>query len=349
MLPPAFELPRDAIERMFLHGEDIMIELSRRHLLAGAATSAAAIGLQSAIPPARAAAPLAGRQAPAFYRTKVGDFEITQFSDGARTFPMPDGFVRNVPKEQALAAAEAAYMPKGMVTVPFNPVLINTGSKLVLIDAGFGPGAGPPVGLLSANMAAAGIDPKSVDIVVLSHLHPDHANGIRGADGLAFPNAEIKAPAADWEFWMSDENAAKAANDMMKGYFANVRKVFAGLGDKVTRYTWGQEVAPGITALDTSGHTPGHTSFAVSSGSGKLLVQSDVTNIPELFLRNPEWHVAFDIDPAKAVATRRRFYDMAAVEKTLIAGFHFSFPSMGYVEKDGSNYRLVPVRWSPVL
>jgi glyoxylase-like metal-dependent hydrolase (beta-lactamase superfamily II) len=242
-------------------------------------------------------------------------------------------------------------MPKGMVTIPFNPVLINTGSKLVLIDAGYGPGVAPSVGLLPAHMAAAGIDPKSIDIVVLSHLHPDHINGIKDAGGgLAFPGAEIKAPAADWAFWMSDDNMAKAQDDaMMKGYFANTRKVFAGLADRVTRYNWAQEVAPGITALDTSGHTPGHTSFVVASGSGKMFVQSDVTNIPEFFLRNPDWHVAFDIDPVKAAATRRRFYDMAAAEKTLIAGFHFSFPSMGYVEKDGSNYRLVPIRWSPML
>jgi glyoxylase-like metal-dependent hydrolase (beta-lactamase superfamily II) len=148
---------------------------------------------------------------------------------------------------------------------------------------------------------------------------------------------------------MSDENMSRAPNDMMKNYFANTRKVFAGLADKVTKYDWGKEVAPGILALDTSGHTPGHTSFAVSSGSGKMLVQSDVTNIPEFFLRNPDWHVAYDVDPEKAAKTRRKFYDMASAEKTLIAGFHFSFPSMGYVEKDGNNFRLVPVRWSPVL
>jgi glyoxylase-like metal-dependent hydrolase (beta-lactamase superfamily II) len=275
---------------------------------------------------------------------------VTQFADGARTFPMPDSFVRNVPKEQALAAAEAAYMPKGMVTVPFNPMIVNTGSKLVLIDTGFSSGTGPTVGLLQAHLAAAGIDPKAIDIVVLSHLHPDHINGVKTADGaLAFPNAEIKAPAADWAFWMSDENMAKAANDMMKGYFANTRKVLSDIAGKVTRYEWGKEVAPGITALDASGHTPGHTAFAVASGSGRLLVQSDVTNIPELFLRNPDWHVAFDIDPNKAVETRRRFYDMAATEKTLIAGFHFAFPSLGRVEKDGAGYRLVPLAWSAVL
>ena len=324
---------------------------TRRTVLTGAlAASAAAAAPFVVTTRARAAAPPAGKQAPGIYRYKVGEFECTSVSDGARTFPMPDGFVRNVPKEQALAAAQAAYMPKGMVTVPFNPQLINTGSKLVLIDTGFGPTPNAPIGLLTANMAAAGIDPKAVDIVVISHLHPDHTNGIKNADGgLLFPNAEIKVPAVDWAFWMSDDNMAKAPNDMMKNYFTNTRKVYAGLADKVTKYEWGKEVAPGITAIDTSGHTPGHTAFAVASGNARILVQSDVTNIPELFLRNPDWHVAFDIDPQKAAETRRKFYDMAAAEKALVVGFHFAFPSIGYVEKDGPRYRLVPIAWNPVI
>jgi glyoxylase-like metal-dependent hydrolase (beta-lactamase superfamily II) len=328
-----------------------MTELTRRNLLSAAAAMGSATALAPlATLPAAAAAPTAGKQAAAFYRYKVGQFECTSLSDGARTFPMPDGFVRNIPKEQALAAAEAAYMPKGMVTVPFNPQVINTGSKLVLIDTGFGPLPNQPVGLLTANMAAAGIDPKAIDIVVVSHLHPDHTNGIKTPDGsLVFPNAEIKVPAVDWAFWMSDENQAKASGDMMKGYFANTRKVYAGLMDKVTKYEWGKEVAPGITAIEAAGHTPGHTAFAVASGNARVLVQSDVTNIPELFLRNPDWHVAFDIDPQKAAQTRHKFYDMAAAEKALIVGFHFSFPSMGHVEKDGAGYRLVPIRWSTAL
>src|SRR5215470_6834789 len=328
-----------------------MTELTRRSLLTtAAAVGVAAITAQATSSAARAAAPAAGKQAPGFYRYKVGDFELTQIADGARSFPMPDGFVRNVPKEQALAAAEAAYMPKGQVRIPFNPVVVNTGSKLVLIDTGFPPGAVPSAGLCQANLAAAGIDAKSIDIVVLSHLHPDHINGVKTADGaLAFPNAEIKAPAPDWAFWMSDENAGKAANDMMKGYFANTRKVLSDIAGKVTRYEWGKEVAPGITALEAAGHTPGHTAFAVASGSARMLVQSDVTNIPQFFLRNPDWQVAFDIEPEKAVATRRKFYDMAAAEKALIAGFHFPFPSVGYVEKDGTGYRLVPIGWNAVL
>jgi glyoxylase-like metal-dependent hydrolase (beta-lactamase superfamily II) len=249
--------------------------------------------------------------------------------------------VVNLPKEEALAAGEAAYMPKGMVTVPFNPQLINTGSKLVLIDTGNGvanlePSKGA-VGRTLQNLAAAGVDPKNIDVVLLSHLHPDHTNGIRLADGaLAFPNAEIMVPAKDWEFWASDENAAKAPNDMTKNYFANVKKTFAGLESKVTKYEWGKEVAPGITSIATPGHTPGHTSFAVASGDKKVLIQSDVTNIPEFFLRNPDWHVAFDNDAALAQATRHKFYDMAAAEKATVIGFHFTFPSVGHVEKDGA-------------
>ncbi len=333
-----------------------MTELTRRRLLGGAAAATAAATLAPlATTPIFAAAPPVGKQAPGIYRYKVGSLECTSVNDGARTFPMPDTFVRNVPKPEALAAAEAAYMPKGMVTVPFNPQLINTGSKLVLIDCGngiaqFEPSKGA-VGRTISNLAAAGVQPKDIDIVLMSHLHPDHTNGIRAADGsMAFPNAEIMVPGKDWDFWMSKENADKAqSNPMMKTYFANVQKVYEGLESKVTKYGWNKEVAPGITSIDANGHTPGHTAFVIASGSSKILIQSDVTNIPELFLRNPDWHVAFDIDPVQAAATRHKFYDMAAAEKALIAGFHFTFPSMGYVEKDGAKYRLVPIAWNPVI
>lgn len=332
-----------------------MTDLNRRHLLAGAATFGAAAVTGFGPTVANASVPQAGTQAPGFYRYKVGSYECTSINDGARTFPMPDKFVVNAPKEEALAAGEAAYMPKGMVTVPFNPQLINTGSKLVLIDTGNGvanlePSKGA-VGRTLQNLQAAGVDPKSIDVVLLSHLHPDHTNGIRLADGaLAFPNAEIMVPGKDWEFWTSEDNAAKAeSNAMMKTYFANVKKTFAGLESKVTKYEWGKEVAPGITSIATPGHTPGHTSFAVASGDAKVLIQSDVTNIPEFFLRNPDWHVVFDTDAALAQETRHKLYDMAAAEKATVIGFHFTFPSVGHVEKDGAKYRLIPSAWNPTI
>ena len=332
-----------------------MFDLSRRQLLAGAAAAGAATALTSfGAPSARAAVPPAGAQAPGFYRYKVGSYECTSINDGVFLRPI-DNFVRDVPKEQAQAAADAAYMPQGMVAVPFNPQLINTGSKLVLIDCGNGVSMLEPskgrAGRTLQNLAAAGVDPKSIDVVLLSHLHPDHTNGIRALDGsIAFPNAEIMVPTVDWKFWMSDENAAKAeSNPMMKNYFANVKKTFAGIESKVTQYDWGKEVAPGITSIAAPGHTPGHTAFAVASGNSKVLIQSDVTNIPEFFLRNPDWHVVYDVDPDLAQATRHKFYDMAAAEKAMVIGFHFTFPSIGHVEKDGAKYRLVPVAWNPVI
>jgi glyoxylase-like metal-dependent hydrolase (beta-lactamase superfamily II) len=333
-----------------------MMDLNRRQLLAGAAAAGAATALTSlGWSPAHAAVPPAGAQAPGFYRYKVGSYECTSINDGARSFPMPDTFVKNVPKAEALAAAEAAYMPQGMVTVPFNPQLINTGSKLILIDSGNGIATYEPtkgaVGRTLQNLAAAGVDPKSIDIVLMTHLHPDHTNGIRAADGsMAFPNAEIMVPAVDWAFWMNDENAAKAqSNEMMKNYFANVKKIYAGIESKVTKYEWGKEVAPGITSIGTPGHTPGHTSFAIASGNSKILLQADVTNIPELFLRNPDWHVAYDVDGDLAQTTRHKFYDMAAAEKAMVVGFHFTFPSIGHVEKDGTKYRLIPIAWNPTI
>jgi glyoxylase-like metal-dependent hydrolase (beta-lactamase superfamily II) len=332
-----------------------MSELNRRDLFAGAA----AIGVASVLPlapnNAKAAAPAATAQAPGFYRYKVGAIECTSINDGARTFPLPDKWVTNVSKDEAIAAAEAAYMPKGMVTVPFNPQLINTGGKLILIDCGNGISAldatKGQAGRLMQNLAAAGVDPKAIDIVLMSHLHPDHTNGIRAADNsMAFPNAEIMVPAKDWDFWMSEENAAKAeSNPMMKNYFANVKKIYAGIEKKVTKYDWDKEVAPGITSIGTPGHTPGHTSFAVASGDSKILISADVTNIPEFFLRNPDWHVAYDADPELAQKTRHKFYDMASAEKATVVGFHFPFPAVGHVEKAGNGYRLVPIAFNPVL
>jgi glyoxylase-like metal-dependent hydrolase (beta-lactamase superfamily II) len=333
-----------------------MNALNRRDLLAGAA----AVGAASALSPiasreASAAVPAATAQVPGFYRYKVGTIECTSINDGARTFPLPDNWVTNVSKDAAIAAAEAAYMPKGMVTVPFNPQLINTGGKLILLDSGNGISAFDAtkgqVGRLLQNLAAAGVDPKSIDMVIMSHLHPDHTNGIRAADNsMAFPNAEIVVPAVDWAFWMNEDNAAKAqSNVMMKNYFANVKKIYTGIESKVKKYDWDKEIAPGITSIGTPGHTPGHTSFVIASGGSKILISADVTNIPEFFLRNPDWHVAYDADPELAQKTRHKFYDMASAEKATVVGFHFPFPAVGHVEKDGNNYRLIPVAFNPVL
>ncbi len=326
-----------------------MLELSRRRFFTGAAGAAAATVLAPFAAPSHAAAPLIGKQAASFYRSKLGDFEVTIYSDGVRVAPPPPNYVRNASNEQVLAAAEAAYMPKGNLIAPFNPLVVNTGSKLVLMDTGFGPGVAPTVGLLTSSMSASGIDPKAIDIVLISHMHGDHILGLKNADGsLAFPNAEIKVPATDWAFWMSDDNMAKYQDPFNKAQMGFNRKIFGDLKDKVTRYEAGKEVAPGITSVATYGHTPGHSSFIIASGNDTVFVQSDVTNLP-LFVRNPGWHLLFDQDANMAEATRRKVYDMLAADKMMVQAFHYPFPARAYIEKTSTGYRETMVPWSPTL
>lgn len=332
-----------------------MTQLTRRGVLAGTASAALATTFAplSGIEPARAAAPAVGKQNAGFYRYKIGDFEVTAITDGARSFPLPDTFVKNQKKDDVNVALQAAFMPKDLMTIPFTPAVINTGSKIVAIDTGSGAGAleqsKGAVGQYMNNLAASGIDAKAVDTVIISHFHGDHIGGLLGADGKpAFPNAEVMVPAKEWAFW-TDDAKASAAPEGMKGAFANVKRVFDGIGRKVTQYEGGKELVSGITSMETIGHTPGHMSYIVASGNGRLFIQSDVTNHPALFLRNPGWHVTFDMDGPAAEAVRRKVYDMVATEKMLVQGYHYPFPAAGYVEKDGSNYRLVPVQWNPSI
>jgi glyoxylase-like metal-dependent hydrolase (beta-lactamase superfamily II) len=208
------------------------------------------------------------------------------------------------------------------------------------------------LGQFHSNLAAAGIERSAVDTVIISHFHGDHINGLLTADGKpAFEKAEVMVPAVEWKFWSDDANMAKAAaGSPLEGNFKNVRRVFGALGNKVTQYDAGKEVVPGITAVATPGHTPGHTSHVVASGNDKVMVQADVTAaIAILFVRNPGWHAVFDMDGNVAEATRRKLYDMAATDRMMIQGFHWSFPGLGHIEKDGTGYRLVPVPWSPTI
>jgi glyoxylase-like metal-dependent hydrolase (beta-lactamase superfamily II) len=329
------------------------MELTRRHALAGAAALAASPWLPNA--PAKAAAPLADKQAPSFYRYKVGDAQVNAISDGASTFPLADTFVLNAKKDEVNAALEKAFLPKDKMTIYYAPLVINTGGKLVVVDTGTGPASFVSTkgnaGQFAGNMVAAGFDPKSVDMVVISHFHGDHINGLLNAEGtLAFPNAEVLVPAAEWKYFMDDGEMSRQTTDRMKGVFANARRVFdAGLKKKVTPYEPGKDVAPGLQAVATLGHTPGHTSYILSSGSDKVFIQSDVTNHPSLFVTNPGWHLMFDQDPAMAEATRRKVYDMLVADKMRVQGFHYPFPANGFVEKDGNGYRLSPAPWSPVI
>src|SRR6201989_2522200 len=330
------------------------MELTRRHALLGAAAGAAGIAAAPSMP-ALASAPIADKQAPSFYRYKVGDIMVTVVSDGKNVFKLEDNFIVNAKKDEVNAALEKAYMPRDMMTIYFAPLVLNIGNKVVVIDTGNGALAKASSkganGLFADNFVAAGFDPKAVDTVVISHFHTDHVNGLLTADGTpAFPNAEVRVRASEWKFWMDDGEMSRAPAGRMAGLFKSNRNVFeAGLKKKVTPYEWNKEVVPGLLALETIGHTPGHTSYVLSSGSDKVFVQSDVTNNPNLFATNPGWHAFFDQDGDVAEKTRRRIYDMVVAEKLAVQGFHYPFPGLGHVEKDGAGYRVIPAPWNPTI
>jgi glyoxylase-like metal-dependent hydrolase (beta-lactamase superfamily II) len=324
-----------------------MSDFTRRVLL-GAVAAAAAAPLASA-PAARAAAPSAGRQVPGIYRYKVGEFELTAINDGVNLRPMQDGFVKNAPLDEVKNALDEAFLPTDKLPIPFNQLIVNTGRRVVLVDTGTGGQLAPTAGMLIENMEAAGIDPKAVDTILISHFHGDHILGLRTKEGeLAFPNAEVQVPEAEWAFWM-DEGEASRAPEGMKQNFANARKTFEPIAKDVKRYEADKELVSGITSIAAYGHTPGHTAFRISSGSDQLIVLSDTSNHPALFVRNPGWHAVFDMDPTMAEDTRRKMFDMVSADRLRVQGYHFPFPATGHIAKDGDGYDFIPANWNPLL
>jgi glyoxylase-like metal-dependent hydrolase (beta-lactamase superfamily II) len=322
-----------------------MTVLTRRCMLGGAA--AIAVGSLTGTA-ARAAAPLVGKQGPSFYRYKVGDFEVTALNEGVVRNATPANMAVNKTLPDVQKALGDAFLPTDHVINQFNTIVVNTGKNLVLIDSGFGDN-GPPTGNnLLGNMSAAGIDPKNIDTILVSHFHGDHISGIRSKGGAAnYPNAEIMVPSGEWQFWNDASNQAKVIDNFKPG-FANVKRVFEPVAKDVKQFEHGKELVPGITAVDSRGHSPGHTAFLVASGNGKLLVTSDTVN-HQILIRNPEWSLWADMDAAMAVTARKRILEMAATDKIQISAYHLPFPSTGFISKRGDGYEFHPAYWQPVL
>ena len=316
-----------------------------RRLVLGATLAA---GAASQTPVSRAAQPASGQQAPGFYRYRIGDIELTAINDGEAPRSL-DGFVRNAALADVKQALRDAHLPDDKLTFAFTTLVVNVGGRIVLLDAGNGDLGVATSGSWMRNFRAAGFDPANVDQVVISHFHSDHINGLRLRNGASvFTRAELHVPAPEWDYWMDDGRMA-GAPDGLKPTFSNVRRVFGPAAGEVRRFDWGREVAPGVTAIEAPGHTPGHTAFAIASGSARLIAISDTTNHPALFVRNPDWAAVYDMDADQARATRRRLLDMAVADRLQVAFYHAPFPATGHISRDGAGFRLIPVEWRPTV
>ena len=275
------------------------------------------------------------------HRYKVGDIEVTVLSDGFRMVPVDGNYLSNASADDLAKALAAAGQPTDKMKNTYSPIVLTTGGKRVLFDTGNGEAASAQSkgerGTLNANLAAAGIDRNAIDVVVISHFHADHVNGLLMPDNSrAFPNAEIKVPEVEWKFWMDDGEMSRASKGRMTELFANNRRVFDALGRKVTPYAWDRG---GGARRHRGGHArPQHRPHLVRRrrpAARLVFVQSDVCNNVAVFAPHPDWHGFFDQDPPKAAADAAQGLRHAGGREAAGAGLSFPVPGAG-ADREGT-------------
>jgi glyoxylase-like metal-dependent hydrolase (beta-lactamase superfamily II) len=316
-----------------------MFQVSRRDLVVGAAGAFAAFGLDKPLAFIGAAQAQTIPTAPGFKKYNVGDIEVISLFDGIWEKPHDENFIKGANVEQTKAALKAAGLTDAFVPIPFTALAVKTGGRVVLIDSGTGGQTGTRTGLLPQSMAAAGIDPKDVKTIVISHFHPDHIFGLMAKETNAqtFPDAEIIVPAAELKWWTQPVESIQAPR---RSLAQRIQATFPTW--KNLRPVDGEvEVAPGVRQIPAHGHTQGHAVHLISSGGKQFIATADVTNIYSLFAKNPDWQGVFDHVPDEAVATRKKVFDRAIADKAMVAGYHWGLPNVGTLAKDGNGYAFV--------
>lgn len=322
------------------------MNITRRSFGLAAAGAALAPAL-----PAAAKEPPAGMQAPGIYRLKVGAYEVTVLNDGSAALPAK---YFSGDADGAVKLLQNAFAPSTEVApTTFNAWLINTGDKLILVDTGYSNAIGPKAGHLPKTLAAAGVNPADIDAVVITHVHPDHCLGLLTPDKqIAFPNATVHVNGDEYVWWLEGDVKIPEGKPFFKDLFEGGRAAFKPYieAKKVQTFKDGAELAPGVVAVLAAGHTVGHTMVRIApSGGDQLLIWTDIVHSTALQFPEPERGIAFDFEPAKAIATRKKVMDMTATDRMLIAGTHIGFPGVGHVAKAGTGYAFVPLSWNASL
>jgi len=281
---------------------------------------------------------------PGFRRIKVGDAEVIALNDGVARRPLGEEFVKNAPLAEVRSLLASQGLATDYIDIPFTAFLVVNGGRRVLMDTGFADNGGATTGRLLGNLASAGFKPEDIDTVLITHFHGDHIQGLRRKDGtLVYPNAKVLVPEPEHAFWMDDARM-NALPEAQRGGFMVARRVFAQMPvDKLQRFVPGTEVAPGIRSVAAFGHTPGHTLFELQSAGQTFTYVGDLTNVPALFARNPDWAVAFDMDAEAARKVRREVFQRIVSSNAMVGGFHFPFPAFGRAVAQGNGYAFQPV------
>ena len=325
------------------------LTLNRRTIMLTAAAGASTLLLPTA-PALSQAAPVAqraGRRNAGHYRFRVGDIDATVLSDGLIGGP-PQIYASDASEQDLSEVLRRAFLPTDRLTLNLNTLLIEIGQRRILLEAGAGQTMGPQGGRIFENLAALGLRPEDIDVVVVSHTHPDHVGNLRTDDGgKAFPRARVLVPRADWDFFVRNDpdlSYMPVPEDFRRNFMAAIKRSVEPVAGEMELYEAGTELVPGLHALDASGHTPGMASFLVQSGNDQLLLTADLAYHPVVNIDRP-WVPGPDRDKDMALASRRRIFDMAAADEMPVLGFHYPFPGLGRILKTDTAYAWVPAAW----